>query len=362
VYIRSIEFSNFRNLTDAKLEFDHGTNVLHGNNGAGKTNLLEAIFTLCLSRSHRGARDQVLVKHGEEIYRVAGEIGERDGLHEVAVAYQKGGRKKITIDSIPARASELYENNCVVSVGPEDTEILSGSPSVRRNFLNVYLSQFSANYLSNLIDYQKALAHKNASLKAGTESEPFNELLVKYGAQIIKARLSFIEKLGILAGDHYAEISPNGRLHLIYQPSVSIVNGQVDVEGLEQSFRASLAKHREREKDLRSALVGPHRDELVFELGEFPARTHGSQGEWRTAAITLKVAVYLLLKEKRKLQPVLLLDEIFAELDKGRAEALMRSFSEFGQLFVTTLEEQPKLLLKAGKCFSINQGKVQNIK
>lgn len=359
--IESLKATNYRNLSHVKTEFAPGINILYGGNGAGKTNLLEAIFVLCLGRSQRGAGDAIMLKQGEEVYRIEGRITREDVVDEVAVAYQRGGRKKITINRVNAKTTELYENYCAVSLGPEDTEILSGSPSIRRNFLDIYLSQFSKSYLSHLVDYHKVLTQKNACLKSDCDPTPFNALLVDHGAEVIKARISFIERLGQLAGRHYAEICREGMLHLSYQPSVPLERGQMDTDGIKQGFETALRRQEKREQALKTSLIGPHRDEIQFRIGDYPARTHGSQGEWRTAAIAVKLAVYQLLKDKRRMQPVLLLDEIFAELDQERSTALMRSFKEYGQLFVTTAVDPPESLRRSGRSFEIHQGNVRQI-
>lgn len=361
MYIESLNVDNFRNLSHIEVEFSSTVNILYGGNGAGKTNLLEAIFVLCLGRSQRGAGDPIMLKQGEEVYRIEGHIARGDVVNEVAVAYLKGGRKKIVIDQVNAKTAELFENFCAVSLGPEDTEILSGSPSIRRNFLDIYLSQYSESYLGHLVDYHRVLAQKNACLKADCDPTPFNVLLVIHGAEVIKARIKFIEELGQLAGRHYAEICREGMLRLSYQPSVPLEHGQMDTNGIKQGFEVTLRRQEKREQALKSSLIGPHRDEILFRIGDYPARTHGSQGEWRTAAIAVKLAVYQQLKDKRRMQPVLLLDEIFAELDRERSTALMRSFKEYGQLFVTTAVDPPESLRRSGRSFEIHQGKVRNI-
>ena len=361
MYIESLTVTNFRNLSRVEMEFAPSINILYGGNGTGKTNLLEAIFVLCLGRSQRGAGDPIMLKEGEEVYRIEGRITQGDVIHEVAVAYQKGGRKKITIDQVTAKATELYENYCAVSLGPEDAEILSGSPSIRRSFLDIYLSQFSRSYLGHLVDYHKVLTRKNACLKSDCDPAPFNVLLVNHGTEVVKARVDFTEKLAQAAGQHYAEICREARLHLRYQPSIPLECGQIDADGIKQCFEAALRRQEERERALKSSLIGPHRDEILIQIGGYPARTHGSQGEWRTAAIAIKLAVYQLLKDKRRMQPVLLLDEIFAELDQERSTALMRSFKDYGQLFVTTAVDPPESLRKSGKSFRIHQGTVRHI-
>ncbi|SYZ72005.1 putative DNA replication and repair protein RecF [Candidatus Zixiibacteriota bacterium] len=358
--VQSLNLVSFRNFKSSSAAFDPGINVFHGRNGAGKSNLLEAIFVLLLGRSMRGAPDAVMVKEGAGVYRLEGEV-ELDGRnHSLAVAYQDGGRKKITIDKVTARTSELFERCCVVSTAPLDIEIPAGAPSKRRDFLNIYLSQASKRYLALLTDYHKVLEQKNSFLKQDTEGleTPYNDLLLKFGSDLMLERLSFLLSVGERASWHYEQISGGQKLAVTYAPSVQLGEQDTTAEKIETKFREKLTRYKDRERILQTALVGPHRDDIDFRIGGYPARTHGSQGELRTAAVALKLAVFEYLKEVRKITPILLLDEIFAELDNGRKEKLIESFGEFGQLFLTTASEIPPRLLESGRKFIISDGSV----
>jgi DNA replication and repair protein RecF len=358
--IKRLKVSNFRNFSQLEVAFSAGANIFHGPNGSGKTNLLEAIFVLSLGRSHRGAQEAVLLKQGETVYRVSGVIG-NDEEHEVAVAYQRGARKKITIDQVPVKIAELYERHCVVTLGPEDSAIVSGSPSTRRNFLDLYLSQSSPDYLDRLITYHKALAQKNACLKSELDPAPFNELLLDSGAAIMKHRSAFLNELQPAAAGYYADISGGGRFTLVYRPSVPMTAEPATVEQLKHAFRESLQENEARERVMKISLVGPHRDDVHLRIDDYPARTHGSQGEWRTAAIALKLAVYNLLAARRKSPPVLLLDEVFAELDQHRTEQLVNAIGKLGQLFLTTAVEPPAPWRQDSRRFKIINGAIREV-
>ncbi len=361
MFIRNIKIDSFRNLDVSILKCSSGINVIYGLNGSGKTNLLESLFTLLLARSPRGAADFIMVKDGSDFYRMEGEIEIEGKKHDVAVAYQKSGRKKVTFDGVTIRISELFENCTAVSASPGDTEILAGSPSQRRDFINIYLSQASKRYLSDLTDYQKVLAQKNAFLRQaanGTET-PYDDLLIKYGSLIMLARNDFLAELAEFTKRHYVKISGGQLLEAVYKPSVPVENGSWDLNFIEEAFSAKLMRYREREVILQSAVVGPHRDELEFFIRGYPARTHGSQGELRSAAISLKLAVFEYLMQKRKTMPVLLLDEIFAELDHGRKNMLVELFDRFGQIFLTTASEIPESLGRKAKKFEIVNGAVK---
>jgi DNA replication and repair protein RecF len=351
--------TNFRNFSSLEVRFSPGVNVFFGANGSGKTNLLEALFVLCLGRSQRTAADSVLVRHGEEVYRIEGDVTQDGHTRTLAVAYQRNGRKKITRDSVPIKIAELFETVCAVSSGPEDSDILSGGPSVRRTFLDIYLSQYSRAYLDTLKDYHRVLAQKNAALKLQMDCSPFDELLIQYGAKIIRSRQEFIQLLGATASRHYAAIANGEKLDIQYETCVP--SEMTDLATIEGGIAAALAKGAARERATGLAVVGPHRDELAITIGAYAARTHGSQGQWRTAAVSLKLAVYEMLREKRRLAPVLLLDEIFAELDLNRAHRLIEAFSGYNQLFLTTAVEPPEPLRENGRRYRIAKGALEEI-
>ena len=356
--LESISISNFRNIASLAIELHRGVNILYGNNGSGKTNLLEAIFVLCLGRSHRAASETVMVNNDSDFYRLEGQVHTDDRITNLAVAFQRGGRKKVTIDKVPVRLAELYGNFAVVAAGPEDSDILSGSPSARRNFIDIYLSQHSAKYLNALTGYQKAHNQKNAALKRHMDPAPFNELLVQVGTAIMKDRIDYLNTIKKLASDYYSNISGGEMFELQYKPSVSLPEGANSLEEITQAYHNALEEYADKERIMETSLVGTHRDDILFTINSLPARTHGSQGEWRTAAIALKLAVYHLLKDKRGIHPILLLDEIFAELDHKRAEGLIAAFSDFAQLFLTTAVDPPEFLKENSRSYRIADGSI----
>jgi len=361
MFAGNLSITSFRNFDSCQLQFNKGVNVLYGKNGSGKTNILEAIFVLLLGRSPRGASDVIMLKESAHFYRLEGDVEINGRVHGFACAYQKngrGGRKKITIDKINGRASDLFEKCAVVSAAPEDVELLTGPPAKRREFINIYLSQASRKYIADLSDYQKTLAQKNAFLKQENNSSdtPYDDLLVKYGAIVMSARNTFLDTIAETAAQHYKKIAGGQKFSLIYKPSVKYDNNSIEI--IKNAFREKLNRYKEKERILQTSLAGPHRDEVEFSIDNFPARTHGSQGELRTAAISMKMAVYDFLKKIREDTPILLLDEIFAELDDNRREILVELFGQFGQLFLTTASQVPqKLSVNSGK-FKIENGAV----
>jgi DNA replication and repair protein RecF len=356
MHLTNLSLAHFRSFSETKVTFDPAINIVYGTNGSGKTSLLEAVFVLLLGRSQRGAPDNVMLRENQAFYRLEGDVLSGDKRDNIAAAYQKNGRKKLTIDGLPVRASEMFRRYCAVSIAPEDIEILKGGPSTRRAFLDMYLSQASPDYLAVLGDYQRALAQKNAFLKQERvpDENPYDDLLVDYGVKIIAVRRRFLEALKSPVADIYRRLASGQDLTLTYTPSVTTTSS--DIEDLKNSFRQKLKQYREKEKVLQSALVGPHRDDFEITIGMLPARAFGSQGELRSAAVSLKLALFEYLKEVRRVTPVLLLDEIFAELDDVRREKLVASLDKYGQLFLTTASEGPLALFGKARTIHIENG------
>ena len=361
MHVVSVSIDNFRNITSLQTGFSPQVNVFYGANGSGKTNLLEAVFVMCLGRSQRGANDQSLTRVNEEVYRLAGGVVVNGREAEIAVAYQRGGRKKITIDGVTSKATELYDRFSVVAAGPEDATILSGSPSVRRLFLDIYLSQYSLAYLSDLTDYQRILTQKNSALKQDMDPAPFNELQVTVGSRIISARRAFLTHVGAVAAEHYRNIAAGEEMTCNYDSRVPLADSITEREDIETAFRSALDEYHTREAAIQTSLVGPHRDDVNFTICGMPARTHGSQGQWRTAAVALKLAVFGILRDRRRTPPILLLDEIFAELDPDRSRQLVGLFADMGQVFLTTAVEPPESLLNAARRFRIAGGGIEEV-
>lgn len=364
--IDRIALTNFRNFESAELVPSPGVNIFFGDNGAGKTNLLEAIFTLCLGRSQRGARDVMLVREANgEYFRLEGDgvIGRESSTESVkiACAFEKGGRKKITIDENPARISKLYHLFRLVSMAPEDVSLFSGSPGTRRRFLDLHLSQASPNYLATLSDYNKALAQKNSFLKntPGTEC-PFDPQLIQLGSAIMKARHDFIRFLDSISPGYYAKIaegipeSETKPFAAEYKPNVRYES----VDDIAGAFEEKLDASRRKEEILEMAVVGPHRDDIEFLIKDFPAKGYGSMGEQRSAAVAIMMASADFLEEKHDEKPILLLDEIFAELDPTRREHLAALFSRFEQVFLTTAVKPPDVLFDSARIYRIAGGQI----
>ncbi len=357
-----LEITNFRNLKSSEIRFGPKVNVFSGNNGSGKTNLLEAIFNLCLGRSQRGARDIMLIGDtDQDFYRLEGAGRTAGGEIRLTCACQRGGRKKITVDDNPARISQLFQIFSLISMAPEDVALLAGAPQKRRRFLDLHLSQASPSYLSDLSDYNKALAQKNAFLKNYSGDEcPFDVLLADYGSRIMEARKSFLEFLQDRAPGYYSRIcglpmSEKVQYSFDYKPNVTFYQE----EEIRDNFMKKLRDYREKEKIMEMAIVGPHRDDIEFHINRFPARGFGSQGELRSAAVAIMMAAADFLANRRQEKPILLLDEIFAELDTDHRDNLAGLLEDFEQTFLTSAVNPPPRLSQQGRHFIISEGRIR---
>lgn len=350
---------HFRNLRNQELELPSEGVALIGDNAQGKSNFLEAIYYLETLRSFRGARDDQLVRFGEDVFRIVGnaeadeggQASENDaGPVEIAAAFQKRGRKKkVTIDGQEAeRLTDALGSLSAVIFSPADVDLVSGGPSERRRFLDIVLSLNERGYVKSLQDYRKILQRRNASLKAGAPSSAvaaWDPGLVRSGAEVMDARQRWIEDKGDAFGDYYAAVSDEARAVMTYSPDVDIpARVKADaapVERIADAFREALHDSAERERRRGVTVVGPHRDDVRLRLVEdddaMDLRDFGSGGQRRTAALALKLVEAMTIRERRSRNPMILLDDVFAELDPGRSErvlALMEK-EEVGQVVLT---------------------------
>jgi DNA replication and repair protein RecF len=350
VKIREIHAHKFRNHTQTDAVFGEGINVLLGRNGEGKTNLLEAISYLCLTKSFFGSTDGVVLQTGETGFEVAGELeGDTGSRYHVAVTYEHGDKEKefFINRTRVEKFSDVVGQFPVVVLSPESGAITAGGPADRRRFLDFVISQSSKFYLEDLLEYRRVLRQRNKVLfdskvsrtDASDLLDPWNEELVDRGVRIVQRRKTFLEELQPLVEESYRSIA-GGVEHptMTYEPSVD-VDEQASDETLRSAFLRELKRKAGEEKRFGITLVGPHRDELVLEIDSLGVRSHASQGQHKTFLIALKMAEFLYLQSKRNERPILLLDDIFTELDEHRAERLLALTGTVGQSFLTTTSE-----------------------
>lgn len=336
--ITRLRLNQYRNYAMLDMKPQSGVNILVGDNAQGKTNAVEAIFLCAFGRSHRTTRDGELIKRGCPGGYVGVEIASLTGGRVVELKLREGEGKKVLIDRQPvARIGELMGVLNVVIFAPEDLALVKGGPSERRRFLDMELSQARPAYFFQLQQYNKALRQRNALLKQDpAEVKPgmlamWDEQLATLGQAIMGERQRFIDGLSTLAYDLNRRIT-GGReqLSVFYQPNIPMDSPQ----GVRESLLQALANGVQ--EDLRRGYTqaGPHRDDMGIRLGETDVRVYGSQGQQRTAALSIKLSELALLREEKGEAPVLILDDVLSELDQTRRRLLLESVKDC-QCFLT---------------------------
>ena len=332
MYAESLELKNFRNYEDLSLSFDPGTNVFYGDNAQGKTNILEAIAVLATTKSHRGSRDMEMIRFGEDESHLR-LIFNRNGVsHKTDMHLRRGGRKSVALDGLVLRrAADLYGQMNIVFFSPEDLNIIKEGPGERRRFMDSELSQLDHVYISSLAQYNRVLEQRNALLhelpfqkSLETTLEIWDAQLYAKGLFLIRARADFIRKLNpIVEGIHSELTGGREMIHLSYEPNVTT-----------EDFEKKIRKNRERDLRMKTTTTGPHRDDFRVTVGDVDIRHYGSQGQQRSAALSLKLSEIDLLREVTGDQPVLLLDDVLSELDSGRQKMLLSNMKHV-QTFIT---------------------------
>lgn len=355
--IRSLKLKNYRNYDLLKLDFDGAANIFYGDNAQGKTNILEAVYISGTTKSHRGAKDRELIRFGQDESHIEA-IVEKNGIdYQLDMHLKKNSPKGIAINKIPIRkASELFGIVNFVFFSPEDLNIIKNGPSERRRFIDMELSQLDRVYLSNLTNYNRIVNQRNHLLKSmgmGGELKDTLEVwdmqLIQYGDKIIERRKEFLDKVNeIISSIHKKLTGDREEIQVIYEPS----NGNLTLE-------QALQKNRERDIRIKSTSAGPHRDDICFMVGGLDIRRYGSQGQQRTAALSLKLSEIELVKQAAKDTPVLLLDDVLSELDKHRQNYLLDSINDIQTLITCTgVEDFVNHRFHINKVFHVHGGQV----
>lgn len=348
--LERLALSNVRNYATLDLQLQPGLNVFVGRNAQGKSNLLEAIAMLGIGKSFRTGRDADMISDGLERAVIHGDVLRREGRAQIGCTILRTGhgtRKLFSRAGRAVRYAELLGALAVVTFVPSDLQLIAGGPGLRRVFLNTTLAQQDQQYYRELAAYQEALRQKNALLRSG--SAPDAELLAVYdqtlatsGAYLMLARRSVVEALEREASAVHARWSGrNERLELRYAPNVAFEISSR--EAVSEAIAKRLLDVAPTERMRRMALVGPHRDDLLFSLDERPLGAFGSQGQQRTAVLALKVAEYVVMRDRSGEAPLLLLDDVLSELDERRAAAFLAGVGDYEQAYVTSTHRPPTL-------------------
>ncbi|GFN31287.1 DNA replication/repair protein RecF [Paenibacillus xylaniclasticus] len=340
MYLKKIALRNYRNYDTLELDTDSSVNLFIGPNAQGKTNLLESIFTLALTKSHRTSKDKELIGWTASDAHVHGEVDKLYGTVKLDLMLSTQGKKAKINGLEQRRLSDFVGALNVVMFAPEDLEIVKGTPGVRRRFLDMEIGQVQPGYLHTLQQYAKVLVQRNNYLKTLWSSggdkqgllEVWNVQLAEFGVKIIKKRKYFIQKLQQWAEQIHAGITAGSeQLTIAYKPSFDIEDESV----LFDHFMLKLTQVKDQEIRRGTTLVGPHRDDLIFYINGKEAQTFGSQGQQRTTALSLKLAEIELIREEIGEYPLLLLDDVLSELDRNRQTQLIETFQAKVQTFIT---------------------------
>jgi len=371
LFIKGIHLRNFRNYKTLDIGFSESFNILYGENAQGKTNILEAIYLCASGRSHRTSRDNELIKFGENYYYVKIDLVKEDIEYEIEIQYEVNSKKRIKINEIPQKKiGALMGKLNAVMFSPEDLLIIKEGPAERRRFIDIAISQIKPAYFYDLQQYSKILAQRNTLLKNLQENralydtlEVWNENLVKTGSRIIKTRKEFIKTLSNIAEEKHGKLTDfKEKLNLNYVSSVKI-DGIDSLEDIERVFRNTLKNSLMKEIYKGTTLSGPQRDDIEILLNDNNAKHYGSQGQQRTAVLSLKLFEVEIMRRDSNEYPVLLLDDVMSELDSSRQEYLFENLDDI-QGFITGTEYDLFVgrKMKGNKLFHVQNGQVELLK
>jgi len=342
MYFKSVKLKNFRNYSDLNIDFDRNLNLFLGHNAQGKTNLLESLYITGLGKSFRTNKDQEMIKFSSDFSKVNAVIcdEENDRESEIEIKYQKEG-KVISIDGVKlVRTADLLENVYIVIFSPDDLKIVKEGPENRRRFLDRELCQIKPVYYSDLGNYKKLLKQRNQLLRDRNTDQNlfdvFNESIAAYGVRIAEERRNFTDRLLKISSDIHGRIS-EGKENLKISYESSITDKEEYIRILHKNFESDLYKGH--------TSFGPHKDDLCIEINGNDIRQYGSQGQQRTAALSMKLAEIELIKQETGENAVLLLDDVLSELDKNRQRFLIEAMKNV-QVFVTATEIEDDLMKK----------------
>ncbi|MEO9885730.1 MAG: DNA replication/repair protein RecF [Balneola sp.] len=371
--ITSQELLHFRNHINTKVSWAPHLNVITGPNGAGKTSLIDAIHFLCMSRSFVSTTDQYVINSDEKYFMIKGHFeGKIRSEFDVGCSYSRGDGKKIFVNDSPLdRLSDLIGMVPVVVLAPDDKKLTLEGPVERRTFLDSFISQISVSYLRDLIDYRKVRRQRNTLLKdfRGSVSvlksylEPWNIQLVETGSRIIATRYQVLENFKSYLERDYAMISGMDlTTGLEYQ---TFCEPSVNPQDIQIQYEKALEETVDKEIEREQTLTGPHKDEVVFYLDDFELRRFGSQGQHRLFALSLKLAQLHYYSDELDDLPILMLDDVFGDLDLKKTEVLLNALqSHEGQTFITSanpvpFEQYVDFDGNRNKLFSVSNGLVK---
>lgn len=365
--LTKLELINFRNYKKCTVRLSKNINIFIGNNGQGKTNILEAIYVLALTKSHRYGDSIHLIKKDQMLAKVKGTLKIGKIYKDLEVDIGKNIKKTLLNSTEVKRISDYISNLNVILFTPDDLDIIKGSPQIRRNLLNIEISQMDKNYINYLNEYNKILKIRNEYLRTMYVNhlsdqrylDILTDKLIEKAILIYKYRYQFIEDINKNIGNIYESITSYNGLRIKYETSLDL--DYFDENEVREILKFKMVRHREREIQLGNTFSGPHRDDFSFYLEEDNVRIFSSQGGQRLAVITFKLAEIPIFKEKTGENPILLLDDIFSEIDSIKRRKLLSFIDDDVQTIITAtdLKNINKKILSQSKIFEVFSGNIR---
>ena len=364
--VKGLELDFFRNYVHLSADFDPRVNLIYGENAQGKTNLLEAIAYLSAARSHRARYDREMIMLGVDSAFLKGEVNSRERDFTLEAKLLRGRGRQLYSNGVRLKtAGELAGVLTTVLFCPEDLSLIRAGGAERRRFLDSAICQLRPRYAQALSEYNRLYDHKTRILRDWTENpslldtlDDFNLRMAQTGAILIHYRAHFVKRLREHAPDIHADFSGGReRMELEYETVSSVTDPMAQPRELLPQLLSHQESHRQAELDSRQCLSGPHKDDLVVSIGGQAAKTYASQGQTRTAALSLKLAQREIFQEETGEWPVLLLDDVLSELD-SRRQAFVLNRIQGGQVFITCCEEEKLEGLEGGRAFHIQNGRL----
>lgn len=363
MFLKKLQATGFRNLDSLSLEFSENVNIIFGENGQGKTNLLEAIWLLSGNKSFRGAQDRDFFNFDSENFFIGASVCDEEKEFSLKIGAQNGGTviKKVVRDEKNYKTTRALLGALPMTVfSPDDLEIIKAGPSERRNYCDLLLATLFPIYSKTLSRYNRILSQKNAALKSDfpENAELFNEQLVLFGASVIKSRIELIKRLTPYAQKCFFDMAgEKDSIELKYSCSF-IDDNELSEEQIRKIFKNKLVDNAFKEKAAEAALYGPHRDDVEIFINGKKARSYASQGQQRSAVLALLLAKTELIKNQTGKTPIILLDDVMSELDLKRRNYLSQKIKGF-QVFITCCQQEFEI--SAGKKFFVENGKILEV-
>lgn len=358
MFVNSLELSHYRNYNSLSITFNPGITILYGDNAQGKTNILEAVYLCATTKSHRGSKDKEIIQFGEEESHLRITLTKNDIGHKIDMHLRKNKSKGVAIDGQVIRKSgELFGIIHIIFFSPEDLGLIKNAPSERRKFMNLELCQLNKLYYHNYVNYNKALNQRNTLLKQiyfkpelADTLDMWDDYLIEYGKGIIEEREQFIVRLNdIVKGIHSHLTGGREEIEIAYEKNVTI-----------EDYKNVMKNKRETDLKYQSTQTGPHRDDICFYINGVDVRRFGSQGQQRTAALSLKLAEIELVKAVIHDNPILLLDDVMSELDSSRKSYLLDSIKEIQTIVTCTgYDDFIKSRLNIDQIYKVTNGTIE---